>query len=96
MRLSKHGISTSQAEVTNVDGFGVWLLVRDQEYFLPYQEYPWFRDARIRDILNVRLLHDDHLHWPKLDVDLCIESLKHPEGFPLTYLPELAPVRRRR
>jgi hypothetical protein len=25
----------------------------------------------------------DHLYWPKLDVDLAVESVRHPERFPL-------------
>jgi len=31
----------------------------------------------------VRLLHNNLLHWPRLDVDLCLESLSRPEAFPL-------------
>jgi hypothetical protein len=25
----------------------------------------------------------DHLYWPTLDVDLSVESLRHPERYPL-------------
>jgi len=25
-----------------------------------------------------------HLHWPDLDVDLSVESIEHPERYPLT------------
>jgi hypothetical protein len=25
----------------------------------------------------------DHLYWPDLDVDLSVESIRHPERFPL-------------
>jgi hypothetical protein len=96
MRSSIRGTRTSEAEVTNVDKFGVWLLVRDKEYFLPYEEYPWFRDATIGDILSVQLLHEDHLRWPKLDVDLCVESIENPESFPLTYQAGRIASRRRR
>ena len=84
MKSSVRGKSTSKAEVTNIDALGFWLLVRGKEYFLPYSEYPWFRDARVRDILGVPLVGEDHLHWPALDVDLSVESLEHPESFPLT------------
>jgi hypothetical protein len=59
--------------------------VRGKEYFLPYEEYPWFRDARVRDILGVRLVHENHLHWPALDVDLSVESLDRPASFPLAF-----------
>jgi hypothetical protein len=85
MTSSTLGAGTFQVEVTNIDSFGFWLLVHDREYFLPYEDFPWFRKARIEEILNVELLHGDHLHWPSLDVDLCLESLAHPEDFPLRF-----------
>ncbi|MBI3987084.1 MAG: DUF2442 domain-containing protein [Lentisphaerae bacterium] len=83
MTSSTLGASTSALEVTNIDRFGFWLLIENQEYFLPYADFPWFRNATIDQILSVQLLHGNHLHWPVLDVDLCIESLAQPEAFPL-------------
>jgi hypothetical protein len=71
--------------VANIDSHGFWLLVRGKEYFLPYEDYPWFKDAKVSEILNVELHHKSHLHWPDLDVDLCVESLEHPDAFPLMY-----------
>ena len=85
MTSPKLGASTSDVEVTNVDTHGIWLFVKGKEYFLPYDQYPWFRDARLAEVLDVKLLHASHLHWPALDVDLCIESLDDPDGFPVTY-----------
>jgi hypothetical protein len=61
------------------------MLVLGEEFFLPFEEYPWFQDARIREIQNVELLFDSHLHWPDLDVDLELEALAHPERYPLKY-----------
>jgi len=71
--------------VTNIDKHGLWLYVRGEEYFLPYEEYPWFREAKVCDILDVTLLHEEHLHWPALDVDLSVASLKDSGAFPLKY-----------
>ena len=85
MKSEKLGASTSDVEVTGVNIHGVWLFVKGSEYFLPHEHYPWFKEAKVADILNVQLLHESHLHWPALDVDLCLQSLKDPEGFPLTY-----------
>lgn len=85
MTSSSLGASTSHAEVTNIDRFGCWLLVNDHEYFLPYEDFPWFRQAKVEQILDVELLHGDHLHWPQLDVDLCLDSLTEPEAFPLIF-----------
>ena len=85
MTSSQHGASASEVEVTQIDSRGIWLLVSGAEYFLPYEEYPWFRDARVGEILNVELLHGSHIHWPALDVDLSLDSLKDPAGYPLKY-----------
>lgn len=77
------GTSTSEVEVTNVSKHGFWLLIRDQEVFVPFTEFPWFSDAPIGHLLNVHLPSPHHLYWPDLDVDLAVESLFHPERFPL-------------
>ena len=79
------GAVTSAVEVTNIDSFGLWILLQEKEYFLPYEEYPWFKNARLDQVLNVHILHKDHLRWPDLDVDLCTESLDQPDNYPLIY-----------
>ncbi len=85
MRLKTNGENTSEIEVSHIDSHGFWLCVKDEEYFLSYEEFPWFEDARVKDILNVKLLHAHHLHWPQLDVDIEIDSLKNPQKYPLKY-----------
>ena len=69
--------------VENITPFGIWLFVKEKEYFLSYQEYPYFQDQTLKSIQNVKLLHDLHLHWPELDVDLEIDNLENPEKYPL-------------
>lgn len=83
MRSVVRGRATSAPEVTHVSNRGLWLLVDECERFLPYAEFPWFRDAVLRDILNVEQLGRDHLRWPALDVDLSIGSIVDPGAFPL-------------
>jgi hypothetical protein len=51
-------------EITNISIHGIWLYVKGKEYFLPYEDYPWFKDARLSEIQHVQLLHEDHLYWP--------------------------------
>ena len=85
MKASTRGVNTSQVEVSNIDQFGLWVFVQSKEYFLPYDDFPWFRNATIDQILKVKLLHQDHLYWPALDVDLCVDSLAEPGKFPLNY-----------
>lgn len=77
------GTSTFPVEVTNISRHGFWLLLDDEELFLPFAEFPWFRDVAVGKILHVELAAVDHLYWPELDVDLAIESIRHPERFPL-------------
>jgi hypothetical protein len=79
------GKSTSEIEVQDISKHGIWLLVRGREYLLPFHDYPWFQDAKISDIYQVKLLHKSHLYWPNLDVDLELESLQNPENYPLQY-----------
>jgi hypothetical protein len=83
MRSAQLGRSTSEVEVTNISKHGFWLLLDGRELFLPFEEFPWFRDAPVRKLLKVELPHPRHLYWPDLDVDLAVESIEHPERFPL-------------
>jgi hypothetical protein len=85
MSSSQLGENISTVEVTNVSAHGIWLFVGEKEYFLPHEKFPWFREAKIADILDVQLLSGFHLHWPKLDVDLEVDSLEHFDHYPLMY-----------
>ena len=77
------GSSTSAVEVTNVSPHGFWLFIHDRELFLSFKDFPWFTNASIHEIANVELPSPHHLYWPDLDIDLTVESLEHPERYPL-------------
>ena len=77
------GNVTSAAEITQVSKHGLWLLLGDEELFLPFAEFPWFRDATIDELTTIEWPSTDHLYWPKLDVDLSVGSIRHPTAFPL-------------
>ena len=81
------GKSTSAVEVVSISKHGFWLHVHGDEHFLSFKLFPWFKDAKVAAVLKVKLLHREHLYWPDLDVDLELESIKHPEKYPLTYRP---------
>ena len=83
MKSNALGKNASAVEVTNISVHGIWLLLEGNEYFLPYDDFPWFRDVAIKHIFNVEEPAPGHLYWPDLDVDLSIESIEHPERFPL-------------
>lgn len=83
MKSAKPGKSTLAVEVTNVSSNGFWLLVDEVEHFVPFDQFPWFRDATIGQLTKVELPNRHHLYWPDLDIDLAVESLEHPERYPL-------------
>lgn len=85
-KSKKLGKNTSSlAEIQNISSQGIWVLVHGQEYFMPFNEFPWFLKATIEQIYNLQLFHETHLHWPSLDIDIDIDSLKHLEAYPLVY-----------
>lgn len=88
------GIATSQADVTGITRNGLWLYADEREYFLAFANYPWFQTARVSSVLHLERPSPDHLYWPELDVDLHLESLEHPERFPLiSQIPSSTPPR---
>ncbi len=70
-------------EVTNISGHGLWILADDREFFLPYDQFPWFKDKTISDITNVKSFGGSHLYWENLDIDLSLDMIEHPERYPL-------------
>jgi len=82
MKLAKNGKSIS-ISVENISPFGIWMFVKGREYFLSYTDYPYFKDKSIKAIQNVKLLHEFHLYWPDLDIDLEIDNLENPQKYPL-------------
>lgn len=83
MKSEVVGKATSDVEITNIDMQGIWLLMNDREFFLPFERFPWFRDATVREIHNVRLEGDSELHWPDLKVRLPVTSIGTPTLIPV-------------
>ena len=83
MKSATLGKRISGVEVTNISKHGLWLLVANEELFLEFKRFPWFKDASVETILNVEWPQPHHLYWPDLDVDVAVESIRHPEKFPL-------------
>jgi hypothetical protein len=78
------GTATSSAEVTNISRHGFWLLVDERELFVPFSDFPWFSAATVANLVNVQRPHAHYLRWPDLDVDLLLDSIEHPDRYPLT------------
>ena len=82
------------AELLNVSPWGVWILVLEREYYLPFVTFPFLENATIAELREIELLFGFHLRWPMLDVDVHIESLTHPEAYPLVDRKRRPPRRR--
>jgi hypothetical protein len=83
MKSEQRGGSTSVVEVGNVTRQGFWLSLDGRELYLPFDTFPWFRKATIEGLTTVERPSPHHLYWPLLDIDLAVESIEHPERFPL-------------
>ncbi|KAF0095421.1 MAG: hypothetical protein E1N59_916 [Puniceicoccaceae bacterium 5H] len=85
MKSASIGTATSDCEVVDVSPFGLWILVDAKEYFMDYAHFPWFKEARVKDVFAVEREGPQHLRWPALDVDLTLDSIETPAAYPLTY-----------
>jgi hypothetical protein len=83
MKSETLGASISEVEVTQISQHGIWLMLNDKEYFLSFENFPWFKEASVAAIHNLSLLNANHLYWHDLDIDLAVESIEHPDRFPL-------------
>jgi hypothetical protein len=62
---------------------GIFISVGGNDYYVSYDRLPWFRDAKVSDIFSVEMCGSESIRWDALDVGLEIESLIHPENYPL-------------
>ena len=79
----KNNTNNTSVSVLMINGQGIMISVCGQDYFLSYNRIPWMREASINDVLDVRMCGSEAIEWPRLDIDLEIESLRHPERYPL-------------
>ena len=77
------GTIISAAEVTHVSKHGFWVLLDAEELLVPFEHFPWFKNATIDQLTDVQWPTQDHLYWPQLDADLSVESIRNPAAFPL-------------
>ena len=85
MTSSQPGIDTSLSEVTNIEPLGFWILVDKREYFVPFDDYPIFKGASIKQIFQMQRLSPTQMRWPDLDADIELEALEQPEHYPLIF-----------
>lgn len=85
MTLQMSGANISLNEVTNISSSGFWLLVDDKEYFVPFNDYPEFKLARVEQIYNVKRIGPEAFYWEELDIDIELSALSEPDKYPLTF-----------
>jgi len=73
------------SKVTNINSIGFYVLIDNKEYFIPFEEYPVFKNIPVHDIFEITLLSPEQLRWEKYDIDIELSALKSPEQFPLSY-----------
>lgn len=44
--------NAQRVAVTCVSRNGIWVTLDDEEVFLPFEQYPWFKDAPLRRLLR--------------------------------------------
>lgn len=81
--ISENNTKNTSVSVLMINSQGIMISVLGNDYFISYNRLPWMKDAAVRSVLNVRMSGNDAIEWPDLDVDLEIDSLKHPERYPL-------------
>ena len=85
MSLSKNGTITTDCELASINDLGLWILIDDKEYFIPFKDYPGFRESSLYQIFNIRYYPSGQLCWTDLDIDIDLKSLSEPESFPLIW-----------
>jgi len=81
-------------EVTNISNHGFWVYRNGEEYFLSYEDFPWFKEAKVNEILNIMEESPEHLYWPDIDVDLSLSIIRSPEKYPLIYKKDCQPLKK--
>jgi hypothetical protein len=85
MTLQMSGENTSLSEVTSITQAGFWLLVDDKEYFVPFTDYPEFKQATVEQICKPERVGSDIFSWEELDIDIELGALAEPEKYPLEF-----------
>ncbi len=71
--------------ITGINTLGLYILVEDKEYFIPFDHYPAFRKATLEQIFKYKRISPSQFTWPELDCDIELLALEKPEQFPLQF-----------
>jgi hypothetical protein len=71
-----HADSLLPVEVTRVSQHGIVLRIGSEELRLPFERFPWFRQARADRLSTVEWQTPDHLFWPRLGIELSLPFIR--------------------
>ena len=75
------GAGTSKVELTNVSSHCLWVMIDDEELALPFDQFPWFRDATIAQLSVIERPTPDHIisfrKATKREAALLFQQLPH-------------------
>ena len=85
MKSAKRGKAILSAEVAQVSNRGMWLYLANtqREYYLSFEDFPWFKEATFRQLSTVEVERGHIVRWPELDVDLDLDRIENPKRYPL-------------
>ena len=78
MAKSKSKEVGSNPSVTAIASNGIAIRVDDRDYFLFFDEFPWFQNAAPDAVRAVTRPEPSFLRWPQLDVDLAMDAIGEP------------------
>lgn len=79
----KKNTENTYVKVQSINNDGIFIDAFGKDYFISFNRLPWFRDAKVSDIMNVRNIGTMGIRWDAIDIDLELDSLIHPEKYPL-------------
>ncbi len=85
MKSSKSGKNILNSSITSITSFGLWVMCNNNEFFIPFKDYPELKEANLNSIFNVKTLSPNNLYWPDIDVDIEIDAIKNPSNYILLY-----------
>ena len=77
-KASKDPGTTADPAVTMIASNGIALLLDGLDYFLLFDEFPWFQNAAPEAVRVVTRPEPGLLRWPQLDVDLPVDAIGEP------------------
>jgi hypothetical protein len=89
-KTMKNEIRVSRADITSIDSQGFWLHCNREELYLPFAMYPWFEHATVAQLCRVECFGDTCLYWPRLDLELSVDTIRLSMSAPQRNPPNLS------